>query len=103
MAGEEGAQVGRPQRKKTGARVIYRECDSDDEDYETFALIRYLDSIQICNGRSMGMGIAYRIYRTNPHFKGKGNIRFSLSFGILGDILKFLKLKFRSYVGIIKR
>ena len=40
MAEEEG---GRPKRKKTGARVIYRECDSDDEDYETFALIRYLD------------------------------------------------------------
>ena len=40
MAEEES---GRPQRKKTGGRVIYRECDSDDEDYETFTLIRYLD------------------------------------------------------------
>lgn len=39
MAEEEG---GRPKRKKTGGRVIYRECDSDDEDYETFALIRRL-------------------------------------------------------------
>ena len=45
MAEEEGGQIGRPKRKKTGGRVIYRECDSDDEDYETFALIRYLDWI----------------------------------------------------------
>ena len=49
MAEEEGAQLGRPQRKKTGARVIYRECDSDDEDYETFALIRY---VLFCYGGS---------------------------------------------------
>ena len=41
MAEEEGG--GRPKRKNKGGRVIYRECDSDDEDYETFALIRYLD------------------------------------------------------------
>ena len=41
MAEEEGG--GRPKRKNNGVRVIYRECDSDDEDYETFALIRYLD------------------------------------------------------------
>ena len=41
MAEEEGG--GRPKRKNKGGRVIYRECDSDDEDYETFALIRYFD------------------------------------------------------------
>ena len=45
MAEEEGGQISRPKRKKTGGRVIYRERDSDDEDYETFALIRYLDWI----------------------------------------------------------
>ena len=42
MAEEEGGSpMGRPKRNNSGRRVIYRECDSDDEDYETFALIRY--------------------------------------------------------------
>ena len=53
MAEEEG---GRPKRKKTGGRVIYRECDSDDEDYETFALIRYLELEGISNQILKGGG-----------------------------------------------
>merc|ERR1711937_1045599 len=32
--------MGRPRRAKAGNQIIYRECDSDDEDYETVALIR---------------------------------------------------------------
>jgi len=37
MAVEEG---GRPKRAAAEGRVIYRECDSDDEDYETVVLLR---------------------------------------------------------------